>query len=66
MLINLINLGYDREMINECLNNIKIDNQDELKKKEEEKIRKKLERKYQGDELERKIKEKLYQRGFFC
>ena len=28
-------------------------------------IRKKLERKYSGDELERKIKEKLFQKGFF-
>ena len=65
MLINLINLGYDKEMINDCLNHISIDNLDELKEKEKEKIRKKLERKYSGDELERKIKEKLFQKGFF-
>ena len=65
MLINLVNLGYDKEMINECLNNIQIDNLDELKEIEKNKIRKKLERKYSGDELERKIKEKLYQKGFF-
>lgn len=65
MLINLINLGYDKELINSCLSNITIDNQDDLKIKEEEKIRIKLERKYTGDELERKIKEKLYQKGFF-
>ena len=65
MLINLINLGYDKELINSCLSNIAIDNQDDLKNKEEEKIRIKLERKYTGNELERKIKEKLYQKGFF-
>lgn len=65
MLINLINLGYDREMINDCLGGISIDNMDELRKKEEEKLRKKLERKYSSEELERKIKEKLYQKGFF-
>lgn len=65
MLVNLINLGYDKELINEVLNNIKIDNLDELKEIEKEKIRKKLSRKYTGDELERKIKEKLYQKGFF-
>ena len=65
MLINLINLGYDREMINDCLSGISIDNYDELRKKEEEKLRKKLERKYSSEELERKIKEKLYQKGFF-
>ncbi len=65
MLMNLINLGYEKEMINEVLSNIKIDNLDELKSIEKEKIRKKLSRKYTGDELERKIKEKLYQKGFF-
>lgn len=65
MLINLINLGYDKEMINECLSKISIDNIDELKEIEKNKIRRKLERKYSGEELERKIKEKLYQKGFF-
>ena len=65
ILINLMNLGYEKELINECLSNITITNQDELRKKEEEKIRKKLEKKYEGYELERKIKEKLYQKGFF-
>ena len=65
MLINLINLGYEKEMINDVLNNVSIDNIGELKKLEAAKIRKKLEKKYDGVELERKIKEKLYQRGFF-
>lgn len=65
MLINLINLGYDKEMINDVLDNISISNIDELKELEKNKIRKKLERKYTGEELEKKIKEKLYQKGFF-
>ena len=65
MLINLVNLGYEREMINDSLNHIKIDNLVELKNIEKEKIRKKLSRKYTGDELERKIREKLFQKGFF-
>ena len=65
MLVNLINLGYDKEMVNECLNKITIDNLAELKEKEKDKIRKKLERKYTGEELEKKIKEKLFQKGFF-
>ena len=65
MLMNLINLGYEKEMINDCLSHIKIDNLDELKEIEKNKIRKKLERKYSSDELERKIREKLYQKGFF-
>ena len=65
MLMNLINLGYEKEMINDCLNKISIDNLGELKEIEKEKIRKKLSRKYSGDELERNIKEKLFQKGFF-
>ena len=65
MLINLVNLGYEKEMINDSLNHIKIDNLSELKEIEKEKIRKRLSRKYTGDELERKIREKLFQKGFF-
>ena len=65
MLMNLINLGYDKEMINDCLDHISIENLDDLKEKEKEKIRKKLEKKYSGNELERKIKEKLFHKGFF-
>ena len=65
MLINLINLGYEKEMINDILNHVSINNISELKEIEKNKIRKKLERKYIGDELERKIKEKLWQKGFY-
>ncbi len=65
MMINLLNLGYEREMINDILEKVTLSNEDELIKKEEEKIRKKLKRKYSGSELERKIKEKLYMMGFF-
>ena len=64
MLVNLVNLGYEREMINECLSSINISNEKELYEKEEAKIRTKLEKKYSGSELERKIKEKLYMKGF--
>lgn len=65
MLINLVNLGYEKDMIDEVLNHVTIDNISELKELEKNKIRKKLERKYRGNELERKIKEKLWQKGFF-
>jgi len=65
MLINLINLGYEKEMINDVLNTISIDNIDELKELEKNKIQRKLEKKYTGEELERKIKEKLWQKGFY-
>ena len=61
----LKNIADDKEMINDSLNKISIDNLDELKEIEKNKIRKKLERKYSGEELERKIREKLFQKGFF-
>ncbi len=65
MMINLLNLGYEREMINDVLCKISLDNEEELKSIEEAQIRRQLERKYEGIELERKIKEKLYKLGFF-
>ena len=65
MLVNLINLGYEKEMINEVLSGVQIDNLDELKAIEEKKLIKKLEKKYTGEELNRKVKEKLFQKGFF-
>jgi len=65
MMINLLNLGYEREMIDDILCKISLDNEEELRSIEEEKIRKKLAKKYSGYELERKIKEKLYKLGFF-
>ena len=65
MLVNLVNLGYDKEMINEVLSKVSIDNLSELKELEKEKIRKKLSRKYSGSELESKIKDKLFQKGFY-
>ena len=64
MIVNLVNLGYDKELVNECLYHIYVDDKDNLDK-EKEKIRKKLEKKYSGDELEYKIKQKLYQKGYF-
>ena len=65
MLNNLINLGYLKEDINHCLENINSNNQEELKNKEKEKLYKKLSHKYKGEELDRKVREKLYQKGFF-
>lgn len=65
MLLNLVNMGYPKELVTDRINKLHFDNQDDLKKSEEAKIRKKLEHKYSGEELERKIKEKLYQKGYF-
>ena len=58
-----INLGYEKSMIDEILNNIKIDNSDSIKKEYDKQYRK-LSKKYSGDELKYKLKNNLYQKGF--
>lgn len=63
IMTDLINLGYEKSDIVEVLNSKEI-NDDEAKKREYEKIRRSLEKKYSGDVLEYKIREKLYRKGF--
>lgn len=60
---NLVNLGYSKELVMREVNNIKIDD-DEIKRKEYNKLYEKLSKKYSGKELEYKIKQKMYQKGF--
>ena len=60
---DLINLGYDKSLINDILNMKEI-NDDEVYIKEYEKIKNKLSKKYSGEELEYKIKAKMYAKGF--
>lgn len=69
MLINkiksdLINLGYNLEMINKLLLNIDYQNDEEILNKEINKAIKKYSRKYQGKELKEKLKYNLYKKGF--
>ena len=64
MLVNLVNLGYLKEDIFEILNKVEI-NEDSLKEKEREKLIKKYSKKYTGLELEKIIKQKLYEKGYF-
>lgn len=61
---DLVNLGYDKEDILPILNRYDIDDH-EVFKHEYEKAKRQLEKKYEGYELERKIKEKLYRKGFY-
>lgn len=61
----LINLGYTKEVVNTLISNVEIDD-DDIKKKEYDKLYKKLSRKYSGKELEYKLKQKMYQKGFEC
>lgn len=62
---DLRNLGYSNELINELLDKKDIKNNEEIAKKEYDKLYRKLSRKYKDKELEYKIKEKLYQKGLY-
>ncbi len=57
----LINLGYNKNLINKVLDNIEIKNNIDG---EMERIYKKLSLKYEGDELYLKLRQKLYSKGF--
>ena len=59
----LINLGYERMMIIAYLDTISFDD-DDIRKQEYDKLYKKLSLKYEGKELEYKIKQKMYAKGF--
>lgn len=58
-----INLGYDKEEINEILNREQIDN-NEIIKREYNKLINKYKAKYEEEKLKYIIKQKLYQKGF--
>lgn len=57
------NKGYDTNMILSILNKYKIDNKENINK-EYKKIYNKLSKKYSGKELEFKLKQKLYAKGY--
>lgn len=62
LMVYLVNLGYAREDINEALADVHLSN--DLINKEMEKMYNKLSKKYDGDELIYKLKNKLYSKGF--
>jgi len=57
-------LGYPKYLYQELIDNINIDNENEILKKETIKEFNKLSRKYSDEELKIKLKQKLYQKGF--
>lgn len=63
IVLDMVNLGYSRDMILEILSGVSLTDEDKLAR-EYENIRRKLEKKYEGKELFRKIQEKLYSKGF--
>ena len=57
--------GFDYNLINSITSNIKIENDDDIKQKEYNRIKTKLQKKYSGEELEYKIRQKMFQKGFY-
>ncbi len=63
IMYNLINLGFHKEYINTSLEGLSIDDND-IYKREYDKLYKKLCNKYDDEKLDYIIKQKLYQKGF--
>lgn len=61
---DLKNLGYDISSINSIISTYSFQNNEEIARKEYDKLYRKYSRKYSGDELKRKIREKMYLKGF--
>lgn len=60
----LLNLGYQKEVIMSSLNKIDIKSDRQLYEKEYDKVFKKLSKKFSGDELLYKVRQKMYSLGF--
>jgi len=60
----LLELGFDSSMINECLDEQLTGNNNAALEKEYNKVYNSLKRKYTGEELNYRLKNKLYQKGF--
>lgn len=63
IIIDMVNLGYSKDLVIEILENYDIDDGDKLAK-EYDKLFIKYSKKMKGYELSKKIKEKLYSKGF--
>ena len=61
---DLINLGYDKDMIIELIEDNYSKEDDDVLKYEFDKLYTKLSKKYKGDNLYYQLKQKLYQKGF--
>ena len=60
---DLKNLGYDISIINNIISSYDFGNNNDIAKKEYDKLYRKYSRKYSGEELKYKIREKMYLKG---
>lgn len=65
ILTDLINMGYESYFVSKELSKYNFTVNSDIYKREYDKLYKKYSRKYEGKELEYKIKEKLYQKGLY-
>ena len=56
--------GFSKNLINAQLQNVQLEDDSDVYKKQYDKLYKRYSRKYSGYELECKIKQALYQKGF--
>lgn len=61
--LQITNLGYDSILVAPKLEGYQVD-EEEIKKKQYEKLYRQLSKKYSGNELEYHIRQKMYQKGF--
>ena len=59
-----INLGYEKELISELINNLDIETDPNIIKKEYNKLEIKYKKKYSKEELEKQVMLRLFQKGF--
>ena len=57
--------GFNSAIVTDIINNVDLKDDEDIRKKEYNKIKSRLGRKYSGKELEYKIKEKMIQKGFY-
>lgn len=61
---DLVKQGFERSIVERLLEEIQLDGDRALLEKKYNKLYRNLSRKYQGEELEYRIRQKLYQKGF--
>ena len=60
----IINLGYEKSIIVQVLDRVYTYDDEEIRKKEYEKLYNKLSKKYSGHNLEQMVNKKMYEKGF--
>lgn len=63
--MDLLKEGFSKNIIDYVITNQEFPKEEDIRSKEYDKIKKRLSRKYNGEELERKVKEQMIKKGFY-